>query len=355
MLHMARLGPSSRRCMKQGRRIALIGNLSVAVLICVSLLASLSEYLWLAFGSGGLAIAGSVKLAFVLDTSADQTDLDAAEPLETALQAPNLEIKKETEILTELAHAIESGDGLRVLYQPILDARSRKIRSAEALLRWQCEALGAVEPDIFVPIAEINNLIGPLTRFVVNRVSHDLAAAPHPFKINVNISPLQIIEEGFHDQIVQNICAHGIEPSRIEIEITEGAMLSDPTRIPGALRAIRDAGFTVALDDYGSGFASLGYLRRFDFDTLKLDKSLVIDAARSPQARAILEATLAMARSLKMNTVAEGVETPTQADVLTAMGVDMLQGYFGGMAVEMHDLPEFLNTPGQQIMRRKHA
>ncbi len=288
--------------------------------------------------------------------SAPEQDVSEPVPaLQTPLVVASPDAKKENEIVAELSVAIETGHGLRVLYQPILDANTRKIRCAEALLRWQSDLLGSVEPDIFIPVAEAHGLIGPLTQLVIGRVSADLAAAPHPFKVNVNISPLQITEPGFPEMTAQAFQTRGIDPSRIEIEITEGAMLADPASIPAALGMIRKAGFTIALDDYGSGFSSLGYLRRFDFDTLKLDKSLVIDAVRSPQARAMLEATLTMARSLNMNTVAEGVETPTQADVLTAMGVDMLQGYFGGMAVEIQELSDFLSTPDQPIVRRKHA
>ncbi|MEM9434909.1 MAG: EAL domain-containing protein [Pseudomonadota bacterium] len=257
------------------------------------------------------------------------------------------------ELLSSLTQAIVENKGFTVLYQPILNAQNGAIAGAEALVRWHSDDLGMMEPDQFIPLAESSGLLRELSLLIVDQVALDLARFAAPgFRINVNLSPLQIVDPGFEADMTRALSDHNIAPDRVEIEVTENAIVPNPDMLPQALTHLKSRGYTIALDDYGSGFSSLGYLRKGAFDTLKVDRLLVIDAMKSPQSRALLEATLTMARVLNMRTVAEGVETQTQYNILAAMGFDMVQGYFCGVAVSMEELSRHWTTQNAQERTR---
>jgi EAL domain-containing protein (putative c-di-GMP-specific phosphodiesterase class I) len=214
---------------------------------------------------------------------------------------------------------------LDVVYQPVFDAATRAIVSAEALVRWRRKGHGEVPPDVFVPIAEQSGLVGALGTAVLRRACRDAQRWPF-IPISVNVSPAQL-----HDPMPSISDGHsaetGIEPQRLILEITETYLVSDPVRAKRAIDAVRTMGISVALDDFGTGFSSIGYLRQFTFDQLKLDRSVVADIARNEPARKLIQATVALADALSLSVTAEGVETEDDALLLRLAGCRCLQGF----------------------------
>ncbi|MFY0691834.1 MAG: bifunctional diguanylate cyclase/phosphodiesterase [Paracoccaceae bacterium] len=237
-----------------------------------------------------------------------------------------------------MREALNTGGEFSVLFQPLRDARTGKFTRAEALVRWHSARLGEIGPKVFIPVAEQSGLMRLLALWVITEVARKLAARPD-LRVNINISPFQVIDDSFVEEMSRILAGFDIAPARIEIELTEGVIVPNAPAMARALRDLKARGHTIALDDFGTGFSSLGYLRQVDFDTLKIDRSLVTQGTRAPRERDILEATIKMARALDLEIVAEGVETATQAHVLAAMGVDLLQGYFCGEATAFEGLP----------------
>ncbi|NNK78155.1 MAG: bifunctional diguanylate cyclase/phosphodiesterase, partial [Litoreibacter sp.] len=254
--------------------------------------------------------------------------------------SPGIEPDRDEDLRIECAmrEALTAGREFSVVFQPMRDARSGHVMRAEALVRWHSATLGEIGPNVFIPVAEQSGLMRLLALWVITEVARKLTGRPD-LRINVNISPLQVIDDSFVEEMSQILSGFGIAPGRVEIELTEGVIVPNAEGMARALRDLKARGHSIALDDFGTGFSSLGYLRQVDFNTLKIDQSLVTQGTRSPRERGILEAAIKMARALDLEIVAEGVETATQANVLAAMGVDLLQGYFCGEGVRFDDLP----------------
>ena len=229
------------------------------------------------------------------------------------------------QIESELRIAIAAGD-FNVVYQPLLAADRVTLTGVEALIRWVSPTLGAIPPERFVPIAEETGLIDRIGLFVLDRACRD-AAAWAPLRLAVNVSAAQLRNPEFPEQLGAVLRTTGFPPGRLEIEITETYLVREAETAREVLNAIRALGVTVSLDDFGTGFASIGFLRQFTFDKLKIDRSLVADAEHSASARAMVQASVAVARALDMSVTAEGVETLAQADVMRVIGCDELQGW----------------------------
>lgn len=233
----------------------------------------------------------------------------------------------------DLRAAIENSD-IRVAYQPIVRASDRQISGVEALARWTRAGHGPVSPDIFIPIAESTGLIDLLGLCVLRSACHALRQWPG-LSLSVNVSPGQFRDPAFVRHVGEILREADIEPQRLTLELTETYFIQNPARARQTLDMLREMGIKVALDDFGSGFSSVGYLRQFGFDRMKIDKALVEGVAESQQAAELLHATVALARSLDMPVTAEGVETVEQADALRLAGCELLQGYlFGKPAAE---------------------
>jgi predicted signal transduction protein with EAL and GGDEF domain len=229
-------------------------------------------------------------------------------------------------IESELRAALTSGDQISLQYQPVYAADCHTVLGAEALIRWRHPVHGELPPAHFISIAEERGMIGMLGDHVLREVARFGAASSLPW-ISVNVSPLQLRDEGFTANLLAIIAEAGLAPSRLQVEITENVLLenSETTRI--ALSELRAKGIAVALDDFGTGYSSINYLRRHAIDKLKIDRSFVRLLEGDRQSAAIVKALIDVARAVRVKVTAEGVETEEQKDRLVAMGCDELQGF----------------------------
>jgi len=214
-----------------------------------------------------------------------------------------------------------------VWYQPIIDARSGKMSGVEALARWPRRPDGELKPDEFIPIAETSGLIYALGQFVLRRACRDLYPQTE-LKLSVNISPAQFRDPEFEDKVAQVLETCRFPAQRLQLEVTETYVLENPERAQAAIANLKALGTAVALDDFGTGYSSIGYLRRFNFDTIKIDKSLAGLVDNDEQASALVSGTIRIASALGMQVVAEGVENETQMALLRDAGCDQLQGFY---------------------------
>ena len=223
-------------------------------------------------------------------------------------------------------------------YQPVVDARSENVVSFEALVRWNSTDHGFVSPGKFIPLAEDTRLIVPIGKWVMRKACEEARHWPEHIKVNVNVSPEQLLEPGFHADVVEALAASGLRPERLEVEVTESIFLRDASVARNALEQVMALGCSVALDDFGTGYSSLGYLRKLRFSTIKVDRTFVQGAAQgSAESLAIINAVVAMAKSLDMTTTAEGVETSEEAELIRNLGCDKIQGYYFGRPMTADD------------------
>lgn len=245
-------------------------------------------------------------------------------------RAMNLDVTRRFTIEERLHSALEKGE-LSLLYQPQIDLQNQRIVGAEALLRWYNTELGQVPPDEFIPIAEQSSLILPIGRFVIEQALSVLAhirQSQADFRMAINLSPVQFRDFGLADMLRQLLEQYQIPPGNIELEITEGVLLSGSSLVKETLETFNQIGITLAMDDFGTGYSSLGYLRKYPFDVLKIDRSFVNDIFSKPADRELINAIVAMSDGLGLKVVAEGVETSEQAEFLQMVGCDYGQGYF---------------------------
>ena len=220
----------------------------------------------------------------------------------------------------DLRAAPERG-GLAVHYQPQIDVASGDIVGAEALMRWTRPGHGAVSPVVFIPVAEETGLIVSLGAWVLGEACREAAAWPVPWHVAVNVSPVQFRNDGFLDSVRVALAQSGLDPQRLELEITEGVLLSDTEETLVTLEQLRALGVRLALDDFGTGYASLGYLLKFRFDKVKIDRSFVRNLGVDHAAAAIVRAVIGLCDDLGMSTIAEGVENADQIAMLRAQGL----------------------------------
>lgn len=238
-------------------------------------------------------------------------------------------IRERRELANDLRHAIEN-DGLALHYQVQTSVVTGEVTGYEALLRWTHPKRGAISPAVFIPLAEENGLILAIGEWVLRRACEDAAKWEHQAKVAVNISPLQLTHPDLPRLFHQIMLETGLPPRRLEIELTETAIIANREQSLHVLRQIKALGVGVALDDFGTGYSSLETLRAFPFDKIKLDRLFVSELAHSPQAVAIVRAVLALGKSLAIPILAEGIETEQQLQVLRREGCDEVQGFLLG-------------------------
>ena len=244
-------------------------------------------------------------------------------------QQGRAEARDKLRLVADLRDAIERHE-IEMYYQPILDAHDSTPVAVESLARWQHPQRGPISPTTFVPLAEESGLIGSLGLLVLDETCRQMAewdrnlgeAAPR--RANVNVSALQL-DDNLAAQVRAALFRHGLAPERLSIEITESALMTDPTAARTILEHLRQLGVQLAIDDFGTGYSSLAYLRHLPVDCLKVDRSFVAELADGHGE--IAEAVIALARSLNLCTVAEGVETSEQAEALRRLGATYLQGF----------------------------
>lgn len=229
----------------------------------------------------------------------------------------------------DLRRAIEL-DQLEPHYQVQTSVPTGEICGYEVLLRWTHPKHGSVPPSEFIPIAEENGLILAIGEWVLRAACRQAASWEKPYKIAVNLSPVQFAHADLSKLVHEVLLETGLSPSRLELEITESTIIADKTRTLHILRQIRALGVTIALDDFGTGYSSLDTLRSFPFDKIKLDRSFMSEVEQSPQAKAIVRAVLTLGKSLDIPVLAEGVETDDQLSILRTEQCDEAQGFFLG-------------------------
>jgi diguanylate cyclase (GGDEF)-like protein len=246
----------------------------------------------------------------------------------------NARLQSRRTLELDLREALTAGQ-FQLHYQPLVGAASGRTEGFEALLRWHHPALGLVPPNDFVPIAEEIGLIGEIGAWVLREATRAAATWPSHLRVSVNISPVQIRTRVLTLDVLAALGRSGLDPDRLELEITEGVLLGDTEATLATLAQLREFGVRFAMDDFGTGYSSLGYLRRFAFDKVKIDQSFVRDLGETSDAVAIVRAVTGLCSSLGIITTAEGVETEIQRDRLRQEGCDQFQGWLFG-----HPMPE---------------
>ncbi len=241
-----------------------------------------------------------------------------------------------------------SGDGLTLAYQPIVDAVSGTVLAHEALLRWKHPYRGDIPPDQFVPIIEDAGLIHQIGDWVIREACAEAARWERPLRVAVNISAAQLTGAGLAKTVLGALAASGLEPGRLELEVTESVFLGDDAATLASLERLRALGVRLVLDDFGKGYSSFGYLSRARFSKIKIDQSFVRGAADGARdCIAIVHAILALARGLEVETTAEGVESEAQAEVMRSLGCTQLQGFHFGRPVPAEEI-EVEVGPGER-------
>ena len=232
--------------------------------------------------------------------------------------------RHETEV--ELRRAIAQNE-LVLHYQPIIDTKTRRICGAEALVRWRHPTKGLIFPDKFIPLAEETGLITQIGEWVLNAACAEAVTWPEDIKLAVNLSLVQFRKADLSGTVMRSLTASGLPPERLELEITETALIESAAECLPALRHFKNIGITIVLDDFGTGYSSLSQLAMFPFDKIKIDKSFTQNLTKRSECAAIISTTLTLAQNLNIATTAEGVETVDQYRILRLAGVTSLQGY----------------------------
>ena len=242
-------------------------------------------------------------------------------------------------------------NNLRMVFQPIVDAKTQQLVSAEALVRWTDPNLGVVNPERFVPIAEETQIIVELGEWVMHTVGKQLAqwhkdGLPR-CPVAINIGARHFADHSLMLTLTEVLGQYSLPPDALELEITEGAVVRDPDRAIELMRAIRARGVRLSLDDFGTGYSSLAYLQRFPLDKLKVDQGFVTRIVESTDSDNIVAATIGLARSLGLTTVGEGVESHQVLQRLQGHGCDLIQGYYTGRPMPAEDFAAWLVARGQ--------
>jgi diguanylate cyclase (GGDEF)-like protein len=264
-------------------------------------------------------------------------------------EAMNASVLKRMTMESHLRRALELGE-LFLHYQPQVDVASGAVSGAEALLRWSSAELGNIPPAEFIPLAEETGLILPIGEWVL-RTACAQAKAWHDAgmqlpRIAVNVSVRQFAQEGFPALVDQILKEVGLEPSALEIEITESVLVKDAAVALHTLQALKALGVCLAIDDFGTGYSSLAYLKQFPIDRLKIDRSFIRSVSSNPQDRAIAAAVIAMAESMNLVVTAEGVETEGQLSFLRSQQCDEAQGFLVSRPLPFMEIAKFLREAG---------
>ncbi len=247
----------------------------------------------------------------------------------TGEETANSQIRHHKMIENDLYKAIEFGE-LEVYYHPIFDLHKRQVVSLEALLRWRHPEQGYIPPDVFIPIAEESGQIGSIGRWVMRNACAQMKTwqVEYPdLSVSVNISPEQFIQKDFIQQLLDTLCEIDYNPQRLHLEITEEVGLFNLEEQDEKLVFLNDWGVRISVDDFGTGYSSFRYLAQLSIDQVKIDRSFVRDMENSDKSKAIVKTIVSMAEALKLDCVAEGVETPQQLEYLRSLGCGKIQGY----------------------------
>ncbi len=249
-------------------------------------------------------------------------------------------IKARRRIESDLRNAIVHG-GLELHYQPVVELQNNSIVGMEALLRWRHPERGMLSPAEFIPVAEETGLIVPLGEWVLRRACSDAAKWPKDIKVAVNLSPVQIKDRRLTQVIITSLASSGLSPGRLELEITEQVLLQDDEETLLLLHQLHALGVQIVMDDFGTKYSSLNYLRRFPLDKIKIDRSFIADLSNGNEiSMAIVQAVVRLAKVLKVPTTAEGIETEEQLELVRAAGCTEMQGFLFSRPKPIEELLE---------------
>ncbi|MDO6694882.1 bifunctional diguanylate cyclase/phosphodiesterase [Aliiglaciecola sp. 3_MG-2023] len=266
----------------------------------------------------------------------------------------SIELKEASQYRLELESALKdaiSKNQFELFLQPIVDLNTGQVAKAEALIRWRLADGNLTSPDKFIPIAEQTGLIVPIGKWVISRATEMLKVIMQyepELKISVNLSPRQVADRHLFDFVTQAIDHSGVPAKNLELELTEGVLIDNYDKVKLLLDQVRNIGISTSIDDFGTGYSSLSYLQKLPIDNLKIDRSFIIDLEQNENDKAIILAVIAMAHSLKLGVVAEGVENQYQADFLLDNRCTVAQGYLFSRPLPFDEFCELL-------IAKKHA
>jgi diguanylate cyclase (GGDEF)-like protein len=265
-------------------------------------------------------------------------------------QAMDEKIQDRRNLEADLRRALALGE-FALVYQPQVNLQLNAVTGFEALLRWQSPTRGAVSPFEFIAVAEDTGIITSIGEWVLRTACREAATWSGARNVSVNVSAIQFKNANFVTTVMSALAESGLDPRRLELEITESVLLDTRGTALAMLEALREIGVRVALDDFGTGYSSLGYLRSFPFDRIKIDQSFVRGAANDPVGHAIVRAIASLGQSLGMRTVAEGVETQEQMARITADGCTDVQGYLISRPIAPEQIDGFLSSRNENAGR----
>jgi diguanylate cyclase (GGDEF)-like protein len=257
------------------------------------------------------------------------------------------ELRARARTETELRSAIEAG-AIEPFYQPVVALPDKTIIGVEVLARWRHPTRGLIMPDAFIPVAEETGMIAELSYALIRRACLDARGWPSHLTLAVNIAPQQFRDPWLAERILGILTETGFPPGRLEVEITESALIQDLEATRATLTSLRRVGVRIALDDFGTGYSSLYHLRELKFDKLKIDRSYVDSVTMSDERGKLVDAIIKLGGSLGLSTTAEGIETDESVDWLSAQGCDFGQGYLFGKAMPRGDLDGVLGVARRQ-------
>ncbi|MGH6641303.1 MAG: putative bifunctional diguanylate cyclase/phosphodiesterase, partial [Bradyrhizobium sp.] len=245
------------------------------------------------------------------------------------------------ELESDMRAALVEGE-FELHYQPLVDLRNDEVKGCEALIRWRHPLRGMVSPADFIPVAEDTGLIEEIGQWVLRTACAEAATWPAHVRIAVNVSPIQFRSQSLPLKVAAALAETGLDPRRLELEITEAVLIADDDAALVALNQLRALGVHIALDDFGTGYSSLQYLQRFPFDKIKIDRSFVKEVTRNSSSASIIKAVVSIAADRNMITTAEGVETLQQRETVQNLGCTQMQGYLFSAARPAHEIRALL-------------
>ena len=284
-----------------------------------------------------------------VDIALQYAKADGGSGLSTFEDDMEMSIRERAQLERDLEVAIATGQ-IQPHFQPVIDLQSNSISGFEVLARWDHPERGLISPSVFIPIAEEMGRLGELTKVIMRRACGAARDWPNHIKLAVNISPIDFKNPWLAQEILQTLTEVGFPPQRLELEITENALVVDHEQAMKTITSLKNQGISIALDDFGTGYSSLHHLRVLPFDKIKIDQSFVKTMRDNADSRMIVKAIIGLSGSLGLPTTAEGIETNNNADILRDLGCTLGQGFLFSKAVPSREVPKLLDQLAEQAV-----
>jgi len=284
-----------------------------------------------------------------VDIALQYAKADGGAGVSTFQDDMEMSIRERAQLERDLEVAIATGQ-IQPHFQPVIDLQSNSISGFEVLARWNHPERGLISPSVFIPIAEEMGKLSDLTKVILRRACGAARDWPNHIKLAVNISPIDFKNPWLAQEILQTLTEVGFPPQRLELEITENALVVDHEQAMKTITSLKNQGISIALDDFGTGYSSLHHLRVLPFDKIKIDQSFVKTMRDNADSRMIVKAIIGLSGSLGLPTTAEGIETNNNADILRDLGCTLGQGFLFSKAVSSKEVPGLLDTLAQQAV-----